>query len=190
MNKSELRKIYLEKQTSLTPAARDEFGTQISQLFFRHFDLAAVNFIHCFLPIERYNEINTRLIIEKLWADFPAVETVVPRVNLSINEIENLKFTHHTELVLNNWQIHEPSHNDIIEPEKIDLILVPLLCFDERGFRVGYGKGFYDRFLAKCRPDAKKIGLSYFPPVAEITDVDRFDIALDFCVTPLKVWQF
>lgn len=190
MNKSELRKIYLEKQTTLAPATRDEFGYQISQLFFRHFDLAAVNFIHCFLPIERYNEINTRLIIEKLWADFPAVETVVPRVNLSINEIENLKFTHQTELVLNNWQIHEPSHNDIVEPEKIDLILVPLLCFDERGYRVGYGKGFYDRFLAKCRPDAKKIGLSYFPPVKEITDVSHFDIALDFCVTPLKVWQF
>ena len=70
------------------------------------------------------------------------------------------------------------------------MVLVPLLCFDESGHRVGYGKGFYDRFLTKCRPDTQKVGLSYFPPVKEITDADSFDIRLDLCLTPEKVWRF
>lgn len=94
------------------------------------------------------------------------------------------------ELALSDWQIHEPSHNETIASNEIDLVIVPLLAFDERGYRVGYGRGFYDRFLAQCRPDAQKIGLSYFPPVERIDDVNEFDIKLDSCVTPGKVWRF
>ena len=190
MNKSELRKIYLEKQKSLSDLECSEKSGQIIGLFFQSFDMSDVHILHSFLPIRRYNEIDTHLILEKLWRDFPQIETVVPRVNLDTNEIENLKFTHETELVLSNWQINEPSHNEIVEIEKIDMVLVPLLCFDESGHRVGYGKGFYDRFLTKCRPDTQKIGLSYFPPVKEITDADSFDIRLDLCLTPEKVWRF
>ena len=190
MTKTELRKVYLEKQKSLSENERGEEGRQIADLFFQTIDLSKINFLHCFLPIRRYNEIDTHLILEKIWRDFPRIETVVPRVNLDTNEIENLKFTHETELVLSNWQINEPSHDDIVETEKIDMVLVPLLCFDGQGHRVGYGKGFYDRLLAKCRPDTQKIGLSYFPPVPDIPDIGEHDIKLDFCVTPEKVWQF
>jgi 5-formyltetrahydrofolate cyclo-ligase len=190
MTKIELRKLYLSKQKELTPVARAERSFHISQLFFRSLDLSEINFLHCFLPIERYHEIDTHIILEKLWKDFPRIETVVPRVNLDTNEIENLKFTHETELVLSNWQIHEPSHDELVAAEKIDAVIVPLLCFDESGHRVGYGKGFYDRFLAKCPPGVKKIGLSYFPPVKAIPDVYHLDIRLDLCLTPEKVWRF
>src|ERR1041384_6121650 len=113
MDKTGLRKLYLSKQKELTPVARAGHSYHISQLFFRSLDLAEVNYLHCFLPIERYNEINTHIIIERLWKEFPRIETVVPRVNLDTNEIENLKFTHETELVLSNWQIHEPSHDEL-----------------------------------------------------------------------------
>jgi 5-formyltetrahydrofolate cyclo-ligase len=190
MLKSELRKIYLEKQKALSESERSERCAKLVNLFFQHFNLTKIHFLHSFLPIRRYNEINTHLILEKLWRDFPQIETVVPRVNPDTNEIENLQFTHETELALSNWQIHEPTHDEIVEPEKIDIVLAPLLCFDESGHRVGYGRGFYDRFLAKCRPDAQKIGLSYFEPVAEIADTGGFDTSLDFCVTPDKIWQF
>jgi 5-formyltetrahydrofolate cyclo-ligase len=64
------------------------------------------------------------------------------------------------------------------------------LCFDLRGFRVGYGKGFYDRFLKKCRADCKKIGLSFFEPVKEISDIEEFDVALNFAVTPQEIYNF
>ena len=79
---------------------------------------------------------------------------------------------------------------ELIDEKEIDLVLVPLLCFDKKGFRVGYGKGFYDRFLSKCRSDVLKIGLSYFKPVEKIEDVRDFDVALDYCITPKGVWHF
>ena len=55
---------------------------------------------------------------------------------------------------------------------------------DEQYYRVGYGKGFYDRFLANCRKDVKKIGLNFFKPISNITDVNEFDIALDEVIYP------
>ena len=140
MTKSELRKIYLAKQKSLSDKLRGEKSLQITNLFFQTFDLSSVQYLHCFLPIERTNEIDTNLIFQKIWRDFPQIETLVPRVNFQTNEIESLKLTPETNLVQNVWQIDEPADNELIETKKIDMVLVPLLCFDARGFRVGPGR--------------------------------------------------
>lgn len=190
MTKSELRQIYLEKRKSLSSAARNEKSRQIAALFFQHFDLSRIQVLHCFLPIERTFEIDTNLIVQKARQDFPSIEILVPRVNFITNEIENVRFTPETKLRQNKWRIAEPTENETVETGKIDAILVPLLCFDERGFRVGYGKGFYDRFLKNCRADCLKIGLSYFAAAAEISDAQEFDIPLDFCVMPKMILSF
>ena len=84
--------------------------------------------------------------------------------------------------------IPEPIHKAIYQSNP-DLILVPLLGFDKKGNRVGYGKGFYDRFLAKCRSDVLKVGVSFFEPTDRISDVSPFDIRLDYCITPARVWK-
>ena len=190
MTKSELRQNFLAFQKSFSAAERKEKSFRISELFFQNFDLSQISFLHCFLPIEKSNEIDTRPFFEKIWRDFPHIQTLAPRVNFQINEIENLKFSTETKTEKNIWEIFEPTHNKRVETGKIDAVLVPLLCFDKRGFRVGYGKGFYDKFLIKCRADCLKIGLNYFAPVGEIFDVNEFDIKLDFCVTPDKIWKF
>ncbi len=188
MTKVELRKIYLGKQRSLSPFEQKRKSEQIATIFFRHFDLAKINFLHCFVAIEKFNEVDTLLIFQKIWLEFPQIETLVPRINFQTNEIENLKFTETTKLFKNTWEIDEPTGNELVETEKIDIVLVPLLCFDVQGFRVGYGKGFYDRFVKNCLTDCLKIGLSYFAPVTEIYDAQNFDVKLDFCITPEKVW--
>ncbi len=187
MTKAELRKIYLAKQKSLSLFERKQKSEQITDGFFVNLDLNKINFLHCFLPIEKFNEIDTNFIFQKIWRDFPQIETLVPRINLQTDKIENLIFAPETEIVKNAWEIFEPTNNESIETEKIDVVLIPLLCFDARGFRVGYGKGFYDKFLKNCRVDCLKIGLSYFEPVAEIADLQEFDVQIDFCVTPEKV---
>jgi len=189
MLKAELRKIYLARQKSLAARERSEKSLRIAANFFQNFDLREIKYLHCFLPIEKFAEIETKPVLQKIWQDFPQIETLVPRVDFHANEIENLKFTPETELVQNAWDIHEPSHDELVETEKIDLVLVPLLCFDEKGFRVGYGKGFYDRFLKNCRKDCLKIGLSYFPPVPEIVDAGEHDVRLDFYVTPEGIFS-
>jgi 5-formyltetrahydrofolate cyclo-ligase len=73
---------------------------------------------------------------------------------------------------------------------KIDVVFVPLLAFDTKGNRAGYGKGFYDNFLSKCKPEVIKVGLSFFEPEDLIADCDHNDVRLDFCVTPLKIYGF
>ena len=190
MTKNELRKIYLEKRESLTDEEIEQYSEQIAERFFQTFDLEKIDYLHCFLPIKRFNEIDTKLIFHQVWTAYSHIETVVPRVDFEKQEIENLKFTPVTELVENAWMIHEPAHNELVESEKIDIVIVPLLCFDENGFRVGYGKGFYDKFLRNCRADCLKIGLSYFPPVEEISDKNEFDVRLDYCLTPNEIYKF
>ena len=190
MTKSELRKMYLEKQKSLSDAERNDLSRQIAANFFGNFSLRKIRFLHAFLPIEKNGEIDTFHLINRLRRDFPQITTGVSRVNFETMTIESLKFDSKSELAVNRWHISEPVGNDLIEVEKIDAVLVPLLCYDERGFRVGYGKGFYDKFLKNCRADCLKIGLSYFAPVNKISDAREFDVKLDYCVTPLKVVEF
>ncbi len=188
MTKAELREIYLAKQKNLSPLERKRKSERIAESFFRKFDLTEINFLHCFVAIEKFNEVETSLIFQKTWLRFPQIATLVPRVNFQTKEIENLKFTGTTKLIKNTWEISEPTANELIETEKIDIVLVPLLCFDRKGFRVGYGKGFYDRFLKNCRTDCLKIGLSYFAPIKEISDVQDFDVRLDFSITPEEIF--
>jgi 5-formyltetrahydrofolate cyclo-ligase len=189
MLKSDLRQLYLSKQKTISAEERASASQQIADRFFSAFDLAGVRCLHSFVPIEKFNEVNTRPIFAKLWRDFPHIETVVPRVDFKTREIRNLRFTHVTELVRNAWDIDEPADDEFVETEMIDVVLVPGLSFDTDGHRVGYGKGFYDRLLKDCRPDCVKIGLSYFEPVERIDDIHEGDVSLDFVITQTAVFQ-
>jgi 5-formyltetrahydrofolate cyclo-ligase len=96
----------------------------------------------------------------------------------------------HTVFQDNQYGIPEPTAGIEVTSDMIDVVFVPLLAFDKKGNRVGYGKGYYDRFLAGCRNDVITIGLSFFPPVLSIDDIDFFDKKLDFCITPECVYAF
>jgi 5-formyltetrahydrofolate cyclo-ligase len=190
MTKSELRKIYLNKQREISPEDRACRSQRISDRFFNTIDLASVRVVHCFISIEKFNEIDTAYIYERLWREFPQMITAVPRVNRERSGMDHIRFASGTELARSSWDIHEPVHDKFVKIDEIDLVLVPLVCFDRAGNRVGYGKGFYDRFLAECRPDCTKVGLGYFPPVEKIDDAGPHDIRLDRCVTPDQAFDF
>jgi 5-formyltetrahydrofolate cyclo-ligase len=106
------------------------------------------------------------------------------------DDLTNFYLQNRSQVVENKWGIPEPQSGDPVPTSKIDLVVVPLLAYDNDGHRVGYGKGFYDRFLLCCRPDCKKIGLSFFDPAEIITDAATHDIRLDAVVTPTKSFSF
>ncbi|MEO6051118.1 MAG: 5-formyltetrahydrofolate cyclo-ligase [Pyrinomonadaceae bacterium] len=189
MTKSELRKIYLAKRETLADDELALKSRQIADRFFESFNLQPFRFLHCFIPIPKFNEIDTSLIYKRIWAEFPLVQTVAPLVDFETGGIENLEFDAKTELIENAWGVREPARGSGVEVAEIDMVLVPLLCFDKNGFRVGYGKGFYDKFLSRCRPECLKIGLSYFLPVDNIEDLGANDIALNIFVTPEKLYR-
>lgn len=165
------------------------YAWKIHDLLFSRIMMHRFDHIHTYLPIETQHEVDTKLIIQTLRRDF------APDIYLSKSH-KNGILTHHlfkpeTELIMNKWGIPEPKDTTNPVPETIfDLVFVPLLAFDKRGHRVGYGGGYYDRFLSKCDPDCIKIGLSFFEPVDEVSDINEFDIRLNHCITPNKIWTF
>ena len=190
MLKAALRKAMLQKRLQYSAAEVNRWSEQISQLFLASFSLTDIKNLHLFLPISRYNEINTWYLIRQLQQNYPEVSLVVPATNLEEHTLSHHRFTSTTKLVENKWGILEPQTPEPVAETVVDLILIPLLGFDEQGHRVGYGKGFYDRFLALCRPDVLKIGLSLEAPINRITDIYPGDVVLDYAVTPEKVFAF
>jgi 5-formyltetrahydrofolate cyclo-ligase len=189
MKKGELRKIYREKRAALGHSEMSKLQ-DLLLIRFQQVSLPFINVLHRFLPAQGKNEVDTDPLAN--WLSFcnPGLVQLVPKVNTSTNDLHHYLLKDDTILILNEWGIPEPENGPEIAPEEIDLVLIPLLAFDQTGHRVGYGKGYYDRFLASCRPDCIKTGLSFFPPVVNITDTNTFDIAMDFCITPERIYEF
>jgi 5-formyltetrahydrofolate cyclo-ligase len=162
-------------------------STSIADAFFFTVNLDALQNLHCYLPIDKFNEPDTKRIFERVWQEFPELTTTVPRIDFATGELASVLYSSTCPIVQNKWGVNEPEGGTVVHPEAIDLAIVPLLCFDEHGFRVGYGKGYYDRFLAKCRPNCLKVGLSFFPQVSTIENIDEFDVPLDLFITPESV---
>ena len=150
-----------------------------------------LHYAFIYLPLKHRQEVDTELFIQYLRDQLhPGLEITIPRTHLSDHTMEAVLIDAHIRYTQNSLQLTEPVNGEVIAPEHLDIILLPLLAFDLSGNRIGYGKGFYDRFLAKCRPEVLKIGLSYLPAVHHIDDVDNFDIPLDYCATPERLYAF
>lgn len=186
MLKSELRKQALAQRKGLTEQQAATLSESLLTAF-KTLDLSAVKAFHIFLPIAHQKEPNTFLIIDWLQANHPAIEIVVPKADFGSHTMSNYIFKDLADLKNNHYQIPEPQNAKPFNGVP-DLVLVPLLAFDQKGYRVGYGKGFYDRFLQNI--NTHKIGLSFFEPVAQINDVHLNDIRLDKCITPNKIYSF
>ncbi|GJM30102.1 MAG: 5-formyltetrahydrofolate cyclo-ligase [Cyclobacteriaceae bacterium] len=188
MDKSQLRHRYLSNRQSLTRFQVQSRNQLISQRLINYVSWTDLNLVHFYLPIVRNQEIDTFPIIEYLRKHYPAVRIAVPKV-VQEHTLDHYLLTDRTKLELNLWGIPEPANATAIPLDQIDLVVTPMVIFDRAGHRVGYGKGYYDRFLAKCRPDTRKIGLCYFEPVEQI-DFESTDIAMDVVVTPDGIWEF
>ena len=145
-------------------------------------------YYHLFLPIEEQKEVNSEYILNILQAKDK--EIVVSKSDFATTSMTHFLLTDNTKIKKNEYNIPEPINGLNVPPEMIDVVFVPLLAYDKQGNRVGYGKGFYDKFLSECRPDVIKIGLSFFEPEEIIDDVFENDVKLDFCVTGEKVVCF
>ncbi|GAB3036686.1 5-formyltetrahydrofolate cyclo-ligase [Spirosoma pulveris] len=196
MTKSALRQALLAQRKALTADEVAHRSDLIAGRFFTYLEengfTDASIIIHTFLPIKRHNEVNTWAIIEPIWLSFPHIHISVPVTDEYNQQLLNYTIFPGTPLVTNRLGIPEPAVGSRYETalEQISIVLVPLLAFDKQGHRVGYGGGYYDRFLAGCRPDCLKVGLSLFEAVDEITDIEPTDVKLDFCITPEQTYRF
>jgi 5-formyltetrahydrofolate cyclo-ligase len=184
MTKKELRKIYLRKRMDLSEEEYLRLNREICDNLFSSVNFTNLSVIHTFLPIKSNREVDTWLVIDRVRKNYPHVRMCIPKINNQTSELEHYYLEGPEQLENNMWGIPEPVKGVPTPIEKIDAVLVPLLAFDRQGHRIGYGRGFYDRFLAACRPDCQKIGLSFFEVEDRIDGINEKDVALDVIITP------
>ena len=148
MTKEEIRRLYREKRTQLS---NEELQKRKNDLEYQYtlFDLSPYQTVHVFLYIQKHNEPNTQPLIDLLFSQKKTV--VVSKTDFATKHMTHWVITPKTPREVTSFGISEPMGGTQLSPEKLDLVFVPLLSYDKNGQRVGYGQGFYDRFLAACR---------------------------------------
>lgn len=188
MTKEESRSYFLKKRPLSHRADNADIAARLGTILTEN----PVRLIHSFVADPVKNEVDTRIIRQTLRTELPWLQWAAPRIVPGTRNMHHFIWDDTTRFLPNRWGIEEPDPicSQQLDTQRIDAVLVPLTAYDRQGNRVGYGGGYYDRFLAECRPDIIKIGVSFFEPIDLISDVDEWDIPLDLCVTPRTVHRW
>jgi 5-formyltetrahydrofolate cyclo-ligase len=185
--KNKLRNKYTSLRNDLSLDQIEEFSLEIANKLLQ-LPIWDMEFYHLFLSITEKKEINTEFILHILQGKDKNV--ILSKSDFKTRQLHNFLLTDSTVIKKNKWNIPEPVDGIEIPSGKIEVVFVPLLAFDLNGHRLGYGKGFYDIFLASCKPGVIKVGVSFFEAEKVIPELENSDIALDYCVTPHKTYVF
>ena len=181
MKKAELRKIYKQKRQDLSLVEIVQLQQSIYNQIY-DLDVFYIKTIHIFLSLEKFKEINTKPIIN--YFREKDVKIVVSKSDFTNNTLTHFYLEKDTIIEQNKYGIPEPKNAVQVSEKDLDLVFIPLLISDEQNYRIGYGKGFYDRFLSECRKDVKTVGLNFFKPIKEISDLNIYDVALGNVISP------
>ncbi|WP_047549845.1 5-formyltetrahydrofolate cyclo-ligase [Psychroserpens sp. Hel_I_66] len=187
MTKAQLRKAYRLLRKKLSEEDIETKSLDIANQLLK-LPIWDKSFYHIFLSITEQKEINTDYILSILSGKDKHI--VISKSDFETFEMTHYLLSDNTKLKKNKWNIPEPVSGIKIDTEQIEVVFIPLLVFDKKGNRIGYGKGFYDKFLAQCQPNTLKVGLSFFSAENEISDIYKNDITIDYCVTPSSIYQF
>ena len=187
MDKKELRKKYKVLRQAFSEKEIDVKSLAIANQLIQ-MPIWDKLYYHLFLTIEEQKEIDTEYILQVLAGKDK--EIVISKCEFSTLGMIHYLLTDNTKIKKNSYNVPEPIDGIEVPDAKIDVVFVPLLAYDKAGNRVGYGKGFYDNFLNKCKPETIKIGLSFFPPEELINGISANDVKLDYCVTAEGIIKF
>jgi 5-formyltetrahydrofolate cyclo-ligase len=193
MKKSEIREKALAERKSWT---QEKFNLKNSELLnqIKAFmqPLPRNLMLMSFQSMEHTREVMTSSMHSLLINEPYFHQLIFPKVEKNTSQLIPFLTDKKSKFEKSEWGILEPMEETAVRlnPKDVDIIFIPLLALDTNGHRVGYGKGFYDRFLASTKPDVIKIGLSLEEPIEPIEDINPFDIGLDFAITPKSVYRF
>ena len=183
--KDVLRKKYLDKRMTLSEDEVFLFSEQIFETFIKNFDLKPNSKVHCFLPITLKNEVLTQFFFDYCFKN--KIQIFVPKV--VGNDLISIEVTSDTKFSISKWDIKEPKTNIGSSVKEFDFCLTPLLYCDPKGNRIGYGKGFYDRFFSENFVK-NKIGFNFFEPNEQVSNVFKTDLLLDYLIIPNRIFVF
>lgn len=179
-SKKDIRKVVKSKRAALTAAEREKLNNAVYEKAINSEEYKKANTIFAFVSYD--TEVDTHSIIKKAIEDGKTV--CVPKT-ISIEEgMLAIKLDSFDDMAEGNYGILEPKFmTPKIDENLIDLAFIPGLAFDKRGGRVGYGGGFYDRFMNNMRKEAKKIGLAYSFQMLEEVPMEAHDLFIDGIIT-------
>lgn len=187
MKKNDLRIKYKKLRQEFSSEEIEEKSLEIANNLL-NLPIWDYSYFHLFLSISEKKEIDTEPILHILQGKDKNI--VVSKTDFENFRLTNYLLTDSTILRKSKYGIPEPVDGIEVPPAKIEVVFVPLLAFDEKGNRIGYGKGFYDKFLSGCTGEVVKIGISFFEAETEFAGVSPHDVPLDYCVTPQKIYNF
>lgn len=186
MDKEALRNKYRAKREALTTDTLEEMSLAIANRCLRLPIWDQTNY-HIFLSMSAKKEVDTSYLLHILQGRDKTI--AVPKTQFKEGSMLAILLQENTKLRVTPMGVPEPEDGIVLPPNVIEVVFVPLLAFDTTGHRLGYGKGFYDRFLAQCSSGCRFIGLSFFPPENQLPS-NSLDIPLHYCVTPDSIYQF
>lgn len=181
INKTELRKELLSKRLKLDQTMVIEKSVLIVDRLLRHSEYLKAKTIMAYIPIK--NEVNIKRLIEQAWKDQKQI--LLPKVDPVNKRMEVYPVVHWNELELGNFQIPEPKIG-VIPPfpiADIDVVLIPGVSFDQDGFRLGYGGGYYDRFFDRFDVLPYRIGIAFDMQIVDKLPVEQHDYPVNEVIT-------
>ncbi len=172
MDKKELRKQIREKKRAMTPEEIESASEKLKELFLATDQYRRANTVYGYLPYNQ--EVRPVPILERALADGKRV--AVPKVYG--DEMRFIYLTDLTRVAVNDFGIPEPVADGPVADDPTALVLMPGLAFDKEGHRIGYGGGFYDKFLAE-EPEHPTIALCYGFQMVNELPTEEFDIPVD-----------
>lgn len=189
MVKKEIRSLYIEKRNQLSTEELKDMTAAIVNNF-RTVALQGAQVLLSYYPIPERREFDVTICEQLLALENENLQVAWPKLLPDNMGMQAIVVHKNTVFAENRYNILEPVSNEVIAPQLVDVVFVPLLAFDNKGYRVGYGKGYYDRFLPYCAQDVVKIGFSYFGALDAIDDINDYDVPLNYCITPMRVYEF
>ena len=184
MLKEEIRIKYNSWRSLLSADEVDQKSRAIAEKFIQSELWKGISVLHLFMSIPGKHEVDTSYIRSYFFQYHPEIRLCTSVIDEETNALIHTCIYPDTEYVSSKWNIPQPVHIEKVAVESIDVILIPLLAFDSNGTRVGYGKGYYDRFLATCRPDVIRAGVSLFDMEEEEIKNDPWDVPLTHGISP------
>lgn len=180
-SKTEFRTKYKNIRNSINLEIREEKSKIITKRFVDNF--SSLN--NYFVYVDFSSEVQTGDIIKYLIENNKKIS--IPKCDVKNSTMEPTIFNRDSLMIKNAYGIYENCADDIFQ-EKIDVILLPALTVDRKGNRLGYGKGYYDKFINSLNYKPILVGLCYDEQIFnETLPSDKFDVRLDYVITDAEI---
>ena len=185
--KAAMRKLMIERREHLLEVERVHMDEVITEHILAHIAYRCATTIAVYLDFR--GEVSTQRLIDQAWHDGKIV--VAPRVLRGDAHMEMFRLIPTMQVEFGAWQVPQPvlpsdkeNMNDPVMPQ---LLIVPGVAFTPCGDRLGYGKGYYDRYLSRTNTGVVRIGIAYDLQVVDQLPIHDLDQRMDWIITPTRL---